>query len=46
MYLLKMICPSTGSIHILRVPPDMTSAREAICWVNWGIEPENFAVQS
>jgi hypothetical protein len=46
MYLLKMTCPSTGFIHALRVPPDISSAREAICWVNWGIEPEEFAVQS
>lgn len=46
MYLLKMICPSTGFIHVLRVPPNITSAREAICWVNWGINPEEFAIQS
>ena len=46
IYLLKMTCPSTGYVHILRVPPDVSSAREAICWVNWGIDPEEFAVQS
>ncbi len=46
MYLLKMTCPSTGHIHALRVPPDMTSAREAIRWVNWGIDPEEFSVQT
>ena len=46
MHLLKMICPSTGHIHFLRVPPDMTSAREAITWVNWGVAPEDFAVQT
>ena len=46
MYLLKMTCPSTGFIHTLRVPPNMSSAREAIRWVNWGIDPEKFAVQS
>ena len=46
MHLLKMICPSTRHIHFLRVPPDMTSAREAITWVNWGIDPEEFAVQT
>ncbi|HBE31450.1 MAG TPA: hypothetical protein DD990_08970, partial [Cyanobacteria bacterium UBA11368] len=45
-YLLKMTCPSTGHIHALRVPPDMKSAREAIRWVNWGIDPEEFAVQT
>lgn len=46
MHLLKMTCPSTGHIHFLRVPPDMTSAREAISWVNWGVDPEEFAVQT
>ncbi|BAZ10689.1 hypothetical protein NIES4071_25120 [Calothrix sp. NIES-4071] len=46
MCLLKMVCPSTGHVHMLRVPPDMSSAREAIGWVNWGVEPKDFAVQS
>ena len=46
IYLLKMTCPSTGFIHALRVPPDMKSAREAISWVNWGIDPEDFAVET
>lgn len=46
IYLLKMICPSTGAIHVLRVPPDLKSAREAISWVNWGTAPEEFAVQT
>jgi hypothetical protein len=46
IYLLKMTCPSTGFIHALRVPPDMKSAREAIRWVNWGIDPEQFGVQT
>jgi uncharacterized protein YjbI with pentapeptide repeats len=46
VYILKMTCPSTGSIHALRVPPNMPSAREAICWVNWGIAPEEFSVQT
>lgn len=46
IYLLKMTCPSTGYIHALRVPPDINSAREAICWVNWGTDPEEFSVQS
>ncbi|MEP0746733.1 hypothetical protein NDA04_07115 [Trichocoleus sp. AS-A2] len=44
--LLKMTCPSTGFIHVLRVPPEMRSAREAIAWVNWGINPEEFSVQT
>ncbi len=46
IYLLKMTCPSTGHIHVLRVPPEINSAREAIRWVNWGIDPEEFAVQT
>ncbi|MGK7929800.1 MAG: DUF6745 domain-containing protein [Spirulina sp.] len=46
IYLLKMTCPSTGHIHVLRVPPNMNSAREAITWVNWDIDPEKFAVQT
>ncbi|GAX40387.1 hypothetical protein NIES4075_13520 [Tolypothrix sp. NIES-4075] len=46
IYLLKMTCPSTGFIHILRVPPDTQSAREAIHWVNWGIYPEQFQQQT
>lgn len=45
-YLLKMTCPSTEFIHALRVPPDMRSAREAIRWANWGIDPQEFSVQT
>lgn len=30
IYLLKMICPSTKHIHILRVPPNIESAQTAI----------------
>jgi leucine-rich repeat protein SHOC2 len=44
--LLKMTCPSTQHIHILRVPPEMTSAEAAITWVNHGIHPDEFAVQT
>ncbi|MBD0345104.1 MAG: hypothetical protein ICV63_09850 [Coleofasciculus sp. Co-bin14] len=46
IYLLKMTCPSTEFIHALRVPPNIQSAREAICWVNWGIDPTKFTVQT
>jgi leucine-rich repeat protein SHOC2 len=46
MLLLKMTCPSTQHIHILRVPPEMTSAEAAITWVNHGIHPDKFAVQT
>jgi leucine-rich repeat protein SHOC2 len=46
MVLLKMTCPSTEHIHILRVPPEMVSAEAAITWVNHGIHPDEFAVQT
>ncbi|WP_181243754.1 leucine-rich repeat domain-containing protein [Chamaesiphon polymorphus] len=44
--LLKMTCPSTNHIHVLRVPPTMTSAEEAITWINHGIHPDELAVQT
>lgn len=44
--LLKMVCPSTNKTYVLRVPPEMTSARVAIRWVNWGIDPEEFSIQT
>jgi leucine-rich repeat protein SHOC2 len=46
MVFLKMTCPSTGHIHVLRVPPDMKSAEAAITWVNHGIHPDEFVVQT
>ena len=46
MVLLKRTCPSTGHIHILRVPSEMTSAEAAITWVNNGIHPDEFTVQT
>jgi leucine-rich repeat protein SHOC2 len=46
MMLLKMTCPSTAHIHILRVPPNMTSAEAAIVWVNHGIHPAQFSIQT
>uniref|UniRef100_UPI0025D9693A leucine-rich repeat domain-containing protein n=1 Tax=Chamaesiphon sp. GL140_3_metabinner_50 TaxID=2970812 RepID=UPI0025D9693A len=44
--LLKMICPSTHHVHILRVPPEMRNAETAIVWVNHGIHPDDIAVQT
>lgn len=44
--MLKMACPSTGHIHFLRVPPNLKSARKAIKWVNWGVDAEDFSVQT
>ncbi len=46
MLLLKMTCPSTRHVHILRVPPEMTSAEAAITWINQGIHPDKFAMQT
>lgn len=46
IYILKMTCPSTDKIHALRVPPNIQSARAAIQWVNWGIDPPEFKVQT
>jgi leucine-rich repeat protein SHOC2 len=44
--LLKMTCPSTAHVHILRVPPEMAGAEAAITWVNHGIHPDRIAVQT
>jgi hypothetical protein len=41
-----MTCSSTNHVHALRVPPDLQTAREAIRWVNWDIDPEEFAIQT
>ena len=46
IHLLKMTCPSTGYIHSIRVPPSMRSAQEAISWVNWDINPEEFSAET
>jgi Leucine-rich repeat (LRR) protein len=44
--LYQMTCPSTGHIHILRVPPEMESAEEAITWINHDLHPDRFAIQT
>lgn len=46
IHLLKMTCPSTNYTHVLRMPPHITRAREAIRWINWDIDPEAFAVET
>lgn len=45
-HLLKMTCPSTGHVHALRVPPHIRSAHEAACWINHGIDPTTFAIET
>ena len=42
LQLLTMRCPSTEKLHALRVPPDVKTARSAIAWCNWDIDPEEF----
>jgi hypothetical protein len=46
IHLLKMICPSTQTVYMLRVPPTCRSAREAATWINWGTDPEHFTVET
>ena len=46
VHLLKMTCPSTGLVHALRVPPQIKSSHAAISWVNWGIPPEDFLIET
>jgi hypothetical protein len=33
LMVLKVTCPSTGHLHLLRVPPDLRSCRQAAAWV-------------
>lgn len=44
--LLKMVCPSSGDVHILRAPPDCETAEQAIMWCNHGHHPDEFARQT
>ena len=46
IHLLKMTCPSTNHVHATRIPPNIRSAKEAITWMNWDIDPEEFAVET
>ena len=46
IHLLKMTCPSTNHIHATRIPPNILSAKEAITWMNWDTDPEEFAVET
>jgi hypothetical protein len=43
--LCKMSCPSTGAPYMIRVPPDITKAYDAITWIRHGIPPEQFICQ-
>jgi hypothetical protein len=39
---LKVTCPSTGHIHILRVPPNMRSCRQAAAWIAGFNNPDDY----
>jgi len=40
IHLLKVVCPSTGKTHVLRVPPNMTSCEEARRWTFFDLNSE------
>lgn len=40
--ILKVTCPSTGHLHVLRVPPDMRSCRQAAAWVAGFNNPDDY----
>lgn len=42
LMVLKVICPSTGHLHILRVPPDMRTCHQAAAWVAGFSNPEDY----
>ena len=39
---LKVTCPSTGHLHVLRVPPYMQSCRQAAAWVAGFDNPDDY----
>jgi hypothetical protein len=42
---LKLRCPSTAAVYIIRVPPDQLSVRGALAW-SFGLErPEDYVLQ-
>jgi hypothetical protein len=43
--LCKMSCPSTGAPYMIRVPPEITKAYDAITWIRHGYKPEEFICQ-
>jgi hypothetical protein len=43
---LKMLCPSTNHIHFNMVPLEITSAEEAVNFLNHNIEQDMFEVQT
>jgi hypothetical protein len=42
LMVLKVTCPSTGHIHILRVPPHMRTCRQAAAWIAGFNNPDDY----
>ncbi|MEA5595489.1 DUF6745 domain-containing protein [Rivularia sp. UHCC 0363] len=42
LMILKVICPSTGHTHVLRVPPYMRSCHQAAAWVAGFNNPDDY----
>ncbi len=42
LMVLKVICPSTGHLHILRVPPYMRSCHQAAAWIAGFANPDDY----
>ncbi|HEY9747995.1 MAG TPA: hypothetical protein V6C63_04925 [Allocoleopsis sp.] len=42
LMVLKVICPSTGHLHLLRVPPDMRTCHQAAAWIAGFDNPDDY----
>ncbi len=42
LMLLKVICPSTGHLHVLRVPPDMDTCHQSAAWIAGFDNPDDY----
>jgi hypothetical protein len=43
LMLLKVICPSTQHIHVLRVPPHIQSCHQAAAWIAGFNNPDDYS---
>ncbi len=43
LMLLKVICPSTGHIHVLRVPPYMGTCHQSAAWIAGFDNPDDYS---
>ncbi len=44
IHLLKTYCYHTNRVRCLGIPSSILSAKEALLWVNWGMNPKQLAV--